>query len=347
LSSDGGATWRTKAFSASWVAVASSADGTNLVAAVNGGNLYTSTDAGNNWTARAATNQWSSVASSTDGRRLSATVAGGQLYTSDDAGATWTARDQNRNWDDIATSGDATRLVAVVNGGAIYTLSRTFASYTVDATSGLVTDQNGRYLSTGVNTNLAKVGSVFPLRLILHLSATSQVNLFQHVFVGKGVNSTNTVVATRESLLDPTQLATARRITATHLPFSRTNLTWSCPGNFNPTNVVLFTVVESYKDQTSNPFLHTFHPDHDNLDANFKTVLPRGVESYDITRTIKLTFGSPGTDYNSLTASAQSRTGTYEETMNIGAQGGASRDFRLSGSFTLQLISPIATLTTQ
>jgi hypothetical protein len=31
--------------------------------------------------------------------------------------------------------------------------------------------------------------------------------------------------------------------------------------------------------------------------------------------------------------------------MSIGAQGGASRDFRISGTFTLQLISPIATLT--
>jgi hypothetical protein len=32
--------------------------------------------------------------------------------------------------------------------------------------------------------------------------------------------------------------------------------------------------------------------------------------------------------------------------MTMGAQGGASRDFRLTGSFDLQLISPIATLTT-
>ncbi len=345
LSSDGGATWRTQGFSTNWSAVASSADGTNLIAAVTDGYLYTSTDAGAIWTPRASTNKWSSVASSTDGKRLAATVTGGQLYTSEDAGVTWTARDQNRNWDDIVSSGDASRLVAVVNGGAIYTLSRSFASYTVDSTSGLVTDQNGLYLSTGVNTNLAKVASVYPLRLILHRSDANQVSLFQHVFVGKGLNSTNTVIATRESLLDVTQLATARRITATHLPFSRTNLPWSATGTFSPGNVVVLTVDESYKDQTSNPFLHTFHPDHDNLDANFKTVQPRGVESYDIRRTIKLTFNTPGTDFNSLTASAQSRTGTYEETMNIGAQGSASRDFRLSGSFTLQLISPIATLT--
>lgn len=347
-SPDSGATWRTNAFSANWSAVASSSDGNALVAAVNGGLLYTSTDAGTTWIARATNNNWNSVVSSTDGKRLAATVANGPIYTSDDAGTTWTARDSNRNWDDIVSSGDATRLVAVVNGGFIYTLNRTFASYAVDATSGLVTDQNGLYLSSGVNTNLAKVGSSFPLRLILHnRSDASQVSLLQHVYVGPGKNSSNTVVATRESFLDATQLASARRITATHLPFSKTNLFWSTSALFNPGSVVNFTVNEGYKDQTSNPFLHTFHPDHDNLDVNFKALQPRGVESYDITRSIRLTFTTPGTDFNSLTASAQSRTGVYEETMTLGAQGGASRDFRLTGSFTLQLISPVATLTTQ
>jgi hypothetical protein len=345
-SADGGANWTARETSRAWTAVAASADGTNLIAAVDGGFLYVSTDAGANWTARATANSWKSVASSTDGRRLAAVAANGQVHTSDDAGVTWTARDENRNWDDIASSGDATRLVAVVSGGAIHTLSRAFASYTVDQATGLVLDQNGLYLSTGVNTNLAKVGSAFPLRLILHhRSEAGEVSLLQHVYVGRGANSTNTVIANRESLLDGGQLASARRITATHLPFSKTNAPWNATGTFNPGNVVLFSVGVGYKDHASNPFLHTFHPDHDNLDVNFKTVQPRGVESYDITRAIRLTFNSAGTDFNSLTASAQSRGGTYEETMSIGAQGGASRDFRISGTFTLQLISPIATLT--
>jgi hypothetical protein len=347
-SSDAGSTWRTNAFSTNWIAVASSSDGTNLVAAVNGGFVYTSTDAGVNWTARASTNRWNSVTTSTDGKRLAATVANGQIFTSDDAGLTWTARDSNRNWDDIVSSGDATRLVAAEYGGFIYTLNRTFASYSVDAASGLVIDQNGLYLSSGVNTNLARTSREFPLRLVLHHRAdANQVNLLQHVYVGVGANSTNPVVATRESLLNPNQLASARRITATHLPFSRTNQPWAAAGNFNPGSVVIFTVNESYKDQASNPFLHTFHPDHDNLDVNFAALQPRGVEAYDITRTLRLTFTTPGNDFGSLTATAQSRTGVYEETMTLGAQGGASRDFRLSGSFSLQLISPVANLTTQ
>ena len=347
-STDAGATWRTNAFSAAWTAVAASADGASLAAAVNGGNIHTSADGGGTWILRGGTNRWNSVTTSTDGRRLAATATEGQIATSDDGGVTWSAREQSRNWGDVVASGDATRLVAVVKGGGIYALARGFASYSVDSASGLVIDQNGLYLSSGVNTNLAKTGREYPLRLVLHhRSDANQVNLLQHVYVGTGANSTNLVVATRENLLDPNQLASARRITATHLPFSRTNQPWAAAGNFNPGSVVIFTVNESYKDQVSNPFLHTFHPDHDNLDVSFAALQPRGVEAYDITRTLRLTFTTPGNDFASLTAAAQSRTGVYEETMTLGAQGGASRDFRLSGRFSLQLISPVANLTTQ
>ncbi|MGV3772154.1 MAG: WD40/YVTN/BNR-like repeat-containing protein [Verrucomicrobiales bacterium] len=346
FSMDGGVSWRISGISASWSSVATSSDGLGIIAAVDGGQIYLSTDAGTNWLAKASASNWNSVSSSTDGRRLAATVRSGQIHTSDNAGATWLAREQTRNWDEIISSGDATRLFAGVNGGALYTLNRTFASYTVDPATGLVQDQNGLYLSSGVNTNMARVGNAFPLRLIIHNQAESNhVNLLQRVYIGQGRNITNAVVATRESFLDADQLASARRITATHLPFSIENNHWLTAGAIQPGSVVIFTVVESYKDQASNPFLHTFNPNHDNLDANFKSVLPLGIESYNITRAIRLTFTGVSNDFSSLTASAQSRDGVYEETMTIGAQGGASRDFKFSGSFNLQLISPIATLT--
>ena len=201
-SADSGATWRASAQSTAWTAVASSSDGNRLVAVADNGPIHISTDAGGNWSARSATARWISIASSTDGQRLSAIAKSGQISTSDDAGVTWVAREQARNWDDIASTGDATRLVAVVNGGAIYTLHRTFASYVVDQATGLVQDQNGLYLSSGVNTNMARVASVFPLRLILHNrseDAANQVNLLQRVYVGMGNNTSNTVTSTAPS----------------------------------------------------------------------------------------------------------------------------------------------------
>lgn len=347
-SADSGVSWTAREKSRVWTAVASSDNGSNLVATVFDGKLYTSTNAGVSWTDRASSRDWTAVASSSDGQRLSATVSSGKIYTSRDAGVTWEAQDSNRAWSAIASSGDATRLVAVVNSGQIYTLSRRFADYVVDAATGLIRDQDGLYVSSGVSTNMSKVASSLPMRLILHNNATaSQVSLLQRAYIGKGASTTNTIVANREVLLDATQIASARRISSTHLPFSLTNTLWSASGNFNPGTLVVLTVPLDYNDQTSNPFLHTFHPDHDNLDPKFERVRPSGEESYGVTRTLKLAFSAAGTDFRSLTSSAQGRSGTYEETINVTARAGASREYRLSGTFSLQLISPISTLTTQ
>jgi ligand-binding sensor protein len=63
----------------------------------------------------------SSVASSADGTKLVAVVYGGQIYTSTDSGVTWTPQASNRNWFGVASSADGTKLVAVVDGGQIYT----------------------------------------------------------------------------------------------------------------------------------------------------------------------------------------------------------------------------------
>jgi len=113
-----------------WASVASSADGTKLVAVDSGlsgegGQIYTSTDSGVNWTARMTDTdrRWVSVASSADGTKLVAAVYTGQIYTSTDSGANWTARASNSDWYSVASSADGTKLVATVYNGQIYTLS--------------------------------------------------------------------------------------------------------------------------------------------------------------------------------------------------------------------------------
>src|SRR5439155_7174268 len=81
-----------------WRSVASSADGSKLVAmsggaysgnGADGGQIYTSTDSGVTWTARDSNRHWMSVASSADGNKLVAVESGGLIYTSTDSGATW------------------------------------------------------------------------------------------------------------------------------------------------------------------------------------------------------------------------------------------------------------------
>jgi len=118
ISADSGETWTPRAFTNFWQSVASSADGTKLVAAGFGGQLYTSTDSGTNWTPRAFSTNWRAVASSADGTKLVAAVYNGQIYTSTDSGTNWTAGDTNRAWRAVACSADGSKLFAVVNAGA-------------------------------------------------------------------------------------------------------------------------------------------------------------------------------------------------------------------------------------
>jgi len=119
-SSDSGATWSAHESASLWQSVASSADGSKLVTVVEGGQIWTSTDSGATWNAHESAKQWWSVASSADGSKLVAVVQGGQIWTSTDFGATWSAHESTRWWLSVASSADGSKLVAVEVGGQIW-----------------------------------------------------------------------------------------------------------------------------------------------------------------------------------------------------------------------------------
>lgn len=126
-----GASWTARESSRNWVRVASSADGSKLVALVGNGKIYTSTDSGANWTPRESDRAWWGVASSADGSKLVAAVQGGQIYTSTDSGVSWTPRDSNRAWAaGMASSADGSKLVALEWDGRIYTSTDSGANWT-------------------------------------------------------------------------------------------------------------------------------------------------------------------------------------------------------------------------
>jgi len=113
----------TSAPSTNWSCVASSADGSKLVAAVNGGLIYTSTNSGVAWMpSGAASNGWASVASSADGTRLVAASSfdgDGQIYCSVDSGSTWEVSGlPQEDWTCVTSSADANTLEAA--GGVVY-----------------------------------------------------------------------------------------------------------------------------------------------------------------------------------------------------------------------------------
>lgn len=116
-------------------------------------------------------------------------------------------------------------------------------------------------------------------------------------------------------------------------------------GNLGQQTSLGTTVTLNHDDQASNPFLHTYHPDHDNLDATFTHVLPQGAESYTVVRAITLNVQPPADDFSSLVAGAQSLTGNYLETITLAGLGASARAYQVSGVFTLNRISQVPTLT--
>jgi len=215
--------------------------------------------------------------------------------------------------------------------------------YQTDANNNPVVGTNGAYVVTGVNTNLGAVSTPFPLRLIVHNDGTN-VNLLQRVFYGSDVYS-NSIITTSESKLDPAQLGNARRISAVQFPYTATNQTWLFAGQLLPGSTLSTTVDLPYDDQAANPFLHTYHPGHDNLDASYQYELPVGSESYGITRQITLAMGAAGSEFASLTQFGQSFSGVYTEAITVTGLNDATRTFNIAGSFSISRISSISVLT--
>ncbi len=214
-----------------------------------------------------------------------------------------------------------------------------------------VLQPDGRYAVESVKNDLGTVGRPYPLRLILHTGADGAgARLLQRVFIGPKPDGT-VGVTTREELLDAAQLAHARRISAVHLPWSAANVPWAGTGALRPGAAVSVPVTVSY-DDAANPFLHLYHPDHDNLNATFDQRLERGEESYELRRDITLTVRPPADDFDSLTRGHNTVSGHYAElitltgTTKAGRPGPESRTFEVRGTFELTRLTDIAELTT-
>jgi len=180
--------------------------------------------------------------------------------------------------------------------------------------------------------------------MIVHNDAAGNAVLMQRVFYGLR-QATNEVLTTEQSLLDQDRLDVARRISAAHLPFKAQNTPWAFTGQMTPGMNLTTTVSLAYDDQASNPFLHTYHPDHDNLDATAANKLAQGAESYRVDRKIVLSFQSPTDDFASLAAGNQELGGNYAEEVTLYGTAGESRKYEVTGAFELKRVSPIDTLT--
>jgi photosystem II stability/assembly factor-like uncharacterized protein len=122
-----------------WQSIASSSDGTKLVAVVYGGDVYTSTDSGATWVNRSLGNKnWWAVTSSSDGTKLVGVVNPGQIYTSTNSGVSWTLQSGSVSgaWRTINSNSDGTKLAAAVFSGYIYTSTDSGVTWVEKTNSG-------------------------------------------------------------------------------------------------------------------------------------------------------------------------------------------------------------------
>ncbi|MDB6018279.1 MAG: hypothetical protein JWR19_2768, partial [Pedosphaera sp.] len=105
------------------VSIASSADGSTLIAGSAYGPVYTSDDFGTTWISNSApVDYWQSVACSADETKLASASSSGDglIYISTNSGASWaSANAPFAIWQSIVFSGDGSKLVGVA-GGTIY-----------------------------------------------------------------------------------------------------------------------------------------------------------------------------------------------------------------------------------
>ena len=162
--------------------------------------------------------------------------------------------------------------------------------------------------ATGTATSRA-----LPLRTLLHVDDAGTARLLSQVFVGKLAASPTTVgLCLKEDALLGTAKADAARYVAGHLPLDRALATGSGSVGLGST---LVRVVDVPFDDPVNPFVHAYHPDHDNLDTR-RQPLPAGIESPSIRRVCTFTFSAtPPAGASTPGWGSSVLGGTYTETI--------------------------------
>ena len=163
-------------------------------------------------------------------------------------------------------------------------------------------------------------------------------------FPWRGDNE-NTGWASRSNLLSPSAIGYGSPVYSTNVTGTSPALLTNLITSYTVTNYTLrpalahnFNVELSYNDQASNPFVHAYHPDHDNLDADFLPIA-NGVESFKIIRSITLTPLAPVDTFQTLTIASGKLQGNYREQIKITDDGRKTRTFLVQGQFALNRIS--------
>jgi hypothetical protein len=189
---------QTSAQTKNWQAIAMSADGSKLVAAISGGGIYSSTNFGDTWISNTAPAvSWTAVASSADGTRMAASYLGG-IYTSTNGGMAWSSNNVPAYyWYSVACSADGTLLAAISPTGNRVTISTNFGgSWTSNAFPTGIYDGNSVGLSANGN-RLASGNNVGTMLISTNLGVSwSVTNHLTGTFKSIAVSADGMTLAT-------------------------------------------------------------------------------------------------------------------------------------------------------
>lgn len=215
-----------------------------------------------------------------------------------------------------------------------------------DEDGNYLVDSNGQHIASMTNgnalvdTELNRTAQTLTLNLILHADEAGTSRLLSQVYYGVVAETTNGIpvdgLSRSQDALMAKHLDAAARVSAVHFPMG---MDLALSGSVGAGATVNGTLSLGH-DDAGNPFIHTYHPDHDNLDARFENPLPSGVESHRIDRAIALTFDS---DPGEITDPAWGSTlfsGTYTETIT----GIHKNPIAISGVFAIRRVSEITNL---
>lgn len=202
--------------------------------------------------------------------------------------------------------------------------------------------------SQQAGTTPEDAGRPFPVRMLLHVDATGQVRLLKHATkmwssepTPENFRSGQFALISDPSLLPGYEGVTVRDneivgVRYSTVAYDFVGLTIEFVGSFGPSGSVGGDVVLP-GDHPTNPFYHRYHPDHDNLDAQFTQP---SAEAQAISRTMNFAFdandggnGNPGLFSSEV-------IGLYTETV----EGLHRNPIYLSGRFRLERVSDIAEL---
>lgn len=192
-------------------------------------------------------------------------------------------------------------------------------------------------------TALTRTPAAFDLRFLLHVDSNDQVRLLKEVIQMYDPENEQHVLLTDHTLI-PHYSGIAvrdgepvgRRLSAPGFDFEGTSV--KCSGAVSPSETVTCTVTLPSNHPT-NPFLHRYHPDHDNLTARYETIeAETNYEVYIIERDIKVKFNNrypPDEDEPERTPPPEWGTsllgGYYEETVS----GLHKKEIKVNGPFLL------------